>query len=149
MVKAIRVHQAGEPEIMIWKEVVAPDPGLSEVRIVNTAIGVKFVDSYMRRGLGPFGDGEGCFPMDYPAVLGFEGADVVDAVGGGVDEISPGDRVTYTGLPLLSSGTWRECFDPCGFGWVRPNSQSVGKATRCLHHRHGEFRQKGGACARS
>ena len=98
MVKAIRVHQAGEPEIMIWKEVVAPDPGLSEVRIVNTAIGVNFVDSYMRRGLGPFGDGEGCFPMDYPAVLGFEGADLVDAVGGGVDEISPGDRVTYTGL---------------------------------------------------
>jgi len=100
MVKAILVHRAGGPGVMVWEDVEVPDPGPGEARIVNTAVGLNFVDSYMRRGLGPFGDGEGSFPMNYPAVLGFEGAGVIDAVGDGVSELAPGDRVAYTGLPM-------------------------------------------------
>ena len=100
MVKAIRVHRAGGPKVMVWEDVEVPDPRPGEARVVNTATGVNFVDSYMRRGLGPLGDGEGFFPMDYPVILGFEGAGVVDVVGDGVDEFSPGDRVAYTGLPM-------------------------------------------------
>ena len=106
MVKAIRVHAAGSPEVMVWEDVDVPVPGPGEARIVNHAVGLNFVDSYMRRGLGPFGDGDGFFPMDYPAVLGFEGAGVVDAVGDGVAGLAPGDRVAYTGLPM---GAYAEC----------------------------------------
>jgi NADPH2:quinone reductase len=37
--------------------------------------------------------------MQLPAVAGNEGAGVVEAVGSGVTDLKPGDRVTYTGLP--------------------------------------------------
>lgn len=69
-----------------------PAPGLGEVRIRHTAIGVNFVDIYQRTGLYPVGD--------TPAVLGVEGAGVVEELGPGVSEVAPGDRVAYAGLPV-------------------------------------------------
>ena len=56
----------------------------------HTAIGVNFVDTYQRSGL---------YPMQLPTVAGNEGAGVVEAVGSGVTDLKPGDRVAYTGLP--------------------------------------------------
>lgn len=69
-----------------------PAPASGEVRIRHSAIGVNFVDIYQRTGLYPVGD--------LPAVLGVEGAGVVEEVGPGVSELAKGDRVAYAGLPV-------------------------------------------------
>ena len=83
---AIRIERNGGPEVMQWQEVDLPDPGPGEVRVRNAAIGVNFIDVYHRTGL---------YPMQLPAGLGLEAAGVIDAVGAGVDDLAPGDRVAY------------------------------------------------------
>ncbi|MFG1275658.1 quinone oxidoreductase family protein [Xanthobacter flavus] len=72
------------------RTLTAPGPG--EVRIRHTAMGVNFVDIYQRTGLYPVGE--------MPAVLGVEGAGVVEEIGPDVHEVAAGDRVAYAGLPL-------------------------------------------------
>jgi NADPH:quinone reductase len=83
---AIRIHQTGGPEVMQWEEVTDADPGLGEVRVRHTAIGVNFLDTYHRSGL---------YPLPLPTVIGREAAGVVESVGPGVTDFAPGDRVTY------------------------------------------------------
>ncbi|MEW5862965.1 MAG: quinone oxidoreductase [Pseudomonadota bacterium] len=90
MAKAVRFHRTGGPEVLQVDEVPVGEPGPGQVRIRHTAIGVNFIDTYQRAGL---------YPMSLPQVAGNEGAGVVEAVGPGVTELRPGDRVAYTGLP--------------------------------------------------
>lgn len=88
--RAVRIHQYGGPEVLQFEEVELPAPGPGEARIRHTAIGLNFIDTYHRSGL---------YPMPLPCGLGSEAAGVVEAVGPGVDEVAPGDRVVYTGQP--------------------------------------------------
>ena len=90
MAKAVRYHKQGGPEVLQYDDVQVGDPGPGQARIRHTAIGVNFVDTYQRSGL---------YPMQLPQVAGNEGAGVVEAVGQGVTDLKPGDRVAYTGLP--------------------------------------------------
>ena len=90
MAKAVRFHKQGGPEVMQYDDVQVGEPGQGQARIRHTAIGVNFVDVYQRSGL---------YPMQLPQVAGNEGAGVVEAVGQGVTDLKPGDRVAYTGLP--------------------------------------------------
>jgi NADPH:quinone reductase len=87
MTHAIRVHETGGPEKLIWEEVAVPDPGPGEVRVRNTAVGLNYIDTYHRSGL---------YPLGLPFTLGMEGAGVVEAVGAKVKEIKKGDRVAYS-----------------------------------------------------
>jgi NADPH2:quinone reductase len=89
-VHAIRVHEFGSPDVLKFEEVDLPEPGPGQACIRHTAIGVNFIDTYHRTGL---------YPMDLPTGLGSEAAGVVEAVGDGVTEVTPGDRVVYTGQP--------------------------------------------------
>lgn len=91
MAKAIRIHETGGPEVLGWEEVEVGDPGPGEARVRHTAVGLNFIDVYLRRGLYP--------PERLPAVLGMEGAGVVEAVGPGVAEVAPGERVAYASPP--------------------------------------------------
>jgi len=93
MAKAIRFHKTGGPEVMQMEEVNVGEPAAGQARIRQTAIGVNFIDTYHRSGL---------YPMPLPSGLGSEGAGVVDAVGPGVTDVRPGDRVAYTGNPVGS-----------------------------------------------
>ncbi|MCR6629480.1 MAG: quinone oxidoreductase [Magnetospirillum sp.] len=86
MTKAIRIHEFGGPEIMRWEDVPDRQPGPGEALVRHTAIGVNFVDVYNRTGL---------YPLPLPAILGQEGAGVVEAIGPGVVEVRVGDRVAY------------------------------------------------------
>ena len=88
---AIRIHQSGGPEVMRWEEVAVGDPAPGEVRLRQVAIGLNFIDTYHRTGL---------YPLPLPAVLGMEGAGVVEAVGAEVSEFQSGDRVAYAGGPI-------------------------------------------------
>jgi NADPH2:quinone reductase len=87
---AIRIYEYGGPEVLKYEEVELPEPGQGEARVKHTAIGLNFIDTYHRTGL---------YPMEFPAGLGTEAAGVVDAVGPGVSEVRPGDRIVYTGMP--------------------------------------------------
>ena len=91
MTHAIRFHQAGGPEVLVWEEVKLGKPGPGEARIRHTAVGLNFVDIYNRVGL---------YPVQLPSGLGSEGAGVVEEVGPGVTDLKPGDRVAYGSSPL-------------------------------------------------
>ncbi|MFD2175480.1 quinone oxidoreductase family protein [Rhodobacter lacus] len=70
----------------IAREIPAPGPG--EVTLKQTAIGLNYIDVYIRSGLYPW-------PVTQDLVTGCEGAGVVEAAGPGVD-LAPGTRVAYT-----------------------------------------------------
>ena len=88
---AIRIHQTGGPEVMRWEEVAVGDPGPGEARIRHAAVGLNYIDTYHRSGL---------YPLPLPSGLGMEGAGVVEAVGEGVVDLKPRDRVAYAGGPV-------------------------------------------------
>nr|WP_319390924.1 quinone oxidoreductase [uncultured Cohaesibacter sp.] len=70
---------------------VARDPGMpghNEIRLRQTSAGVNFIDIYQRKGI---------YPLPMPAVLGVEGAGVVEAIGADVTHVAVGDRVGYAG----------------------------------------------------
>lgn len=96
---AIRFSAHGGPEVLRWETVELPDPGPGELRIRHQAIGVNFIDTYHRTGL---------YPVALPSGLGQEGAGVVEAVGPGVTEFRPGDRVAYCGGALSPVGAYSE-----------------------------------------
>lgn len=86
--KAIRVHRFGGPEVMVPEEVPRPSPGEGQALVRIGAAGVNFIDIYQRLGQ---------YPVPLPMVPGNEGAGVVEQTGPGVREVSPGDRVAYSG----------------------------------------------------
>lgn len=88
MVKAIRMTETGGPEVLQLVDIEQPRPGPGEVLIEHKAIGVNFIDTYMRSGL---------YPVTLPFVPGNEGAGVVLEVGPGVEDFKPGHRVAYCG----------------------------------------------------
>jgi NADPH:quinone reductase len=92
MVAVVQVRSPGGPERLELADVQMPAPGPDEVAIRQTAIGVNFVDTYFRSGLYPL--------SALPAVLGFEGAGVVAAVGRNVTTLMVGDRIAYAGPPM-------------------------------------------------
>lgn len=87
---AVRMHRNGGPEVLQYEVVEPCDPAAGEARVRQHAIGVNFIDIYYRTGL---------YPMPLPGGLGLEAAGVVEAVGEGVTDIAPGDRVAYAGGP--------------------------------------------------
>jgi len=88
--KAIRVNETGGPEVLRYEDVEVPEPGPGEARVRLAASGVNYIDTYQRTGL---------YPKDLPFTLGLEGAGEVDAVGEGVEELSPGDYAAFAMAP--------------------------------------------------
>ena len=86
MVKVVRVHETGGPEVLKIEDVDLSPPGDGEVRVRQHAIGVNFIDIYYRKGL---------YPAQAPFVVGNEGAGEIVAVGKGVKGFKEGDRVAY------------------------------------------------------
>ena len=87
---AIRIHKTGGPEVLAWEEVDVGQPGPGEALVRHTAIGLNYVDTYVRSGL---------YPASLPSGLGTEAAGVVEAVGPGVTDVKVGDRVAYSSGP--------------------------------------------------
>jgi NADPH2:quinone reductase len=87
--QAIRFHQTGGPEVLKLEDVVVGEPGPGQARVRHEAVGLNFADTYFRSGL---------YKVPLPNGLGVEAAGVVEAVGEGVQNVRPGDRVTYTGF---------------------------------------------------
>ena len=84
--RAVRVHAFGGPEVMQLEKVPDPEPGTGQVVVEVKAVGISPIDTYMRSGsyyLMP--------PLPYTP--GFEAAGIVESVGQGVKDWSPGNRV--------------------------------------------------------
>lgn len=87
MTHAIRIHKAGSAEELKWDAVEIGKPGPEQVRLRQTAIGLNYIDIYMREGIYPV--------AEMPAVLGMEAAGVVEELGENVTDLKVGDRVAY------------------------------------------------------
>lgn len=89
MAYAIRVHKTGGPEALQYEEVQVGAPGANEVKLRQHAIGLNYIDVYLRTGLYP--------QPSSPFIPGMEGAGEVLAVGANVTDLKVGDRVAYAG----------------------------------------------------
>lgn len=98
MTQAIRIHANGGPEVMRWEDVPTPEPGPGEALVRHEAVGLNYIDVYFRTGL---------YKAPLPSTPGMEAAGVVVAVGSGVTEVNPGDRVAYAGGPIGAYATER------------------------------------------
>jgi NADPH2:quinone reductase len=89
MVKAIRIHATGGPEVLRYEDVELPPPGPGEARVRHHAVGLNFIDVYFRTGAYP--------AATSPFTPGNEGAGEIVALGEGVTGFKVGDRVAYAG----------------------------------------------------
>ena len=97
MATRIEFSKHGGPEVLNAVEFTPSAPGENEVQVENKAIGINYIDTYIRSGLYP--------PPSMPSGLGTEAAGVVSQVGSNVKHIKAGDRVVYaqSGLGAYSS----------------------------------------------
>ncbi len=116
MPHAIRIHQTGGPEVLRWESVPMPEPGTGEVLVRQQAVGLNFIDTYLRTGIYP--------PPRMPFTPGFEAAGVVAACGAGVTEFAPGDRVAY----VMEMGAYAE-YRTLATGRLVPLPAGVSAAT--------------------
>ena len=86
MAKAIRFNETGGPEVLRLETVEVGEPGPGQARVRHSFIAVNFIDIYFRTGR---------YPLALPNGLGSDAVGVVEAVGPGVTEFKPGDRVGY------------------------------------------------------
>jgi len=89
----------GGPDVLRYESVAVMAPGPNEVRIRQTAVGVNYIDVYVRKGLYRM--------IQPPAAIGMEAAGVVLDVGDGVAHLLPGDRVAYACPPPGAYATVR------------------------------------------
>ncbi len=84
--RAIRIHGYGGPEVLRYEDVALSEPGAGEARVKIDAVGINYIDIYQRKGQ---------YPDPLPVIPGREAAGVIDAVGPGVSDLTPGTRVVY------------------------------------------------------
>jgi NADPH:quinone reductase-like Zn-dependent oxidoreductase len=85
----------GPPDVLEWEDVPMPEPSATEIRIKVRVSGVGPTDLKIRRG-----EVNEIFPLPNPAILGFETAGTVDAIGSEVSDVAVGDEVAAL-LPSL------------------------------------------------
>lgn len=91
MSKAIRIYEAGGPEVLKWEDFDPGKPEAGQALVRHEAVGLNYIDVYHRTGLYPL--------PGLPATPGLEGAGIVEEIGEGVSEVAVGDRVAYAGVP--------------------------------------------------
>ena len=96
MVKAIRMHEQGGPEVMKLEDVDLGKPDAGQVQIKHSVIGLNYIDTYHRSGL---------YPLPLPSGIGMEASGTVEALGDGVTDFAVGDRVQtfINGVPMVDA----------------------------------------------
>lgn len=97
MATRIEFSKHGGPEVLQAVEFTPRDPAEHEIQVENKAIGINYIDTYVRSGLYP--------PPSLPSGLGTEAAGIVSKVGHGVTHIKVGDRVVYAQSALGAYST--------------------------------------------
>ena len=88
--RAIRVHEPGDPDVMVIEDVELPAPAEGEALVGIEVAGVNMIDVQQRSGN---------YKVPMPSTPGSEGAGEVLEVGPGVEHVAPGDRVAYAMVP--------------------------------------------------
>ncbi len=97
MVKVVRVHTPGGPEALRIEDLPVGDPEPGEARVKIDAIGLNRAEAMFR-------EGRYIQPPGYPTRIGYEASGVVEAVGEGVVNVKPGERVSI--LPMFQQGKY-------------------------------------------
>jgi NADPH:quinone reductase len=88
--RAIRVHEPGDPDVMVLEDVDRPTPAEGQALVGIDVAGVNMIDVQQRSGN---------YPVPMPFTPGTEGAGEVLEVGPGVAHVRPGDRVAFAMIP--------------------------------------------------
>ena len=109
--KAIQISRSGGSEVLKYTDCEDPRPGPGDVLVQVHAVGVNYMDIYVRSGLYPI--------PSLPLILGSEGAGEILEVGKDVSGLVPGDLVAYTGVPYsyaekVVCPTWKLIKIPSG-----------------------------------
>ena len=99
--KAIRIHEYGGPEVLMYEDMPVPAPGSAQVLVRVEAASVNPVDVAVREDRFPT-------PKKPPKTLGSDGAGIVETVGEDVTTVRPGDRVFFSGLGVGSEGSYAD-----------------------------------------
>ena len=99
--KAVRIHEYGGPEVLVYEDVPTPEPGPSQILVKVAAATVNPIDVAVRENRFPT-------PKDPPKTLGSDGAGVVESVGSEITSVRLGDRVSFSGLGIGSEGSYAE-----------------------------------------
>jgi NADPH2:quinone reductase len=98
--RAIRIHAYGGPEVMQLEEMPTPVTAAGQALVRVAAATVNFLDVQKRRGelVGQaFYKKAAVGEVDVPVTMGSQGAGVIEAIGDGVANFKPGDRVVFAG----------------------------------------------------
>ena len=133
--KAIRVHNFGDPDVLKLEGVADLSPSAGQVLVALRSIGVNPVDTYIRAGR--YG------PREFPYTPGQDGAGVVEAVGDGVTRFKPGHRVyvyrtvtgTYAEKTLVEQANVYPLPDSIDFDQGAALGVPYSTAYRALHQR--------------
>src|SRR6266436_5709507 len=116
--KAAYINQTGPPEVIIYGELPAPEPGPTQYLIKVSAVDVNPIDIYIRAGLIPA-------QISFPYIIGRDLAGVVVKAGASVKAFKPGDRVWVTGQGVGSrQGTFAE-YAAADEEWIHPTPGNV------------------------
>jgi len=99
--KAVRIHEYGGPDKLLYEDVEKPSPGPAQVLVSVRAASVNPVDVAIRENRFPT-------PKQPPKTLGSDGAGVVEQVGDDVSSVVTGDAVMFSGLGIGSEGSYAE-----------------------------------------
>ena len=91
MPKSIIIKKNGGPEVLDLQDVNVGAPGPDEIKVINHAIGLNYIDTYHRSGL---------YPLKLPSGIGLEAAGKVEEIGSDVKEFNIGDNIAYASIPL-------------------------------------------------
>jgi len=84
LVRAVRIHEDGGPEVLRYEEIADPEPAAGEILVELRAAGLNHLDVWVRKGLPS---------VPKPRILGADGAGLVAGLGEDVDGFEVGDRV--------------------------------------------------------
>ena len=97
MSKVVRIHEQGAPEVMRLEELDVGAPGAGELRVRIEAIGLNRSEAAFRAGQYPV-------KPKFPTLMGYEACGVVEALGAGIQDFKPGDRICV--LPTFRLGEY-------------------------------------------
>jgi NADPH:quinone reductase-like Zn-dependent oxidoreductase len=122
LMKAIRFHEYGGPEVLRYEEVPRPEPGEGDVLVRVHAASINPVDWKIRAGYM-----QAVRPFPLPYILGWDFSGVVESVGAGVTEWKPGDEV-YARPDTGRSGAYAE--------YTAVRAAEIARKPRSLDHVH-------------
>ena len=91
MNRVVIIEKNGEPEVLEIKDIPVQELRPNQVLIETKAIGLNYIDTYHRSGQ---------YPLPLPSGIGVEASGVIKKVGPKVKDLSVGDSVAYSGLPI-------------------------------------------------